>query len=77
MFWAAYHVIWVLLSWVVEPWVAYSSTERVKWFIYLTNWTYLLLTLETVLEAVNFLWVHAVREDIVTGECLCLKLGGG
>ena len=68
VFWAAYHVTWVLLSWVMEPWAAYSSSDRVKWFIYLTNWTYLLLTLETVLEAVNFCCVHALREDIVEGE---------
>ena len=59
---------WVLLSWVVEPWAAYYSWERVKWFIYLTNWTYLLLALETVLEAINFFCVHTLRKDIVTGE---------
>ncbi|XP_076469061.1 protein rolling stone-like [Babylonia areolata] len=65
VFWAAYHVTWVLLSWVLEPWGSYGWPERVKWFIYLTNWTYLLLTLLTVLEAVNFFYVRAVRTDIV------------
>lgn len=68
VFWAVYHVTWVLLSWVLEPWSACSSAERVKWFVYLTNWTYLLLTLETVVEAVNFFVVHVLRDDIVKGK---------
>ncbi|KAL8577374.1 hypothetical protein ACOMHN_038278 [Nucella lapillus] len=67
VFWALFHLTWVLLSWVLEPWGSYRLEERVKWFIYLTNWTYLLLALETSLEAVNFVYVHALRKDIVQG----------
>lgn len=68
LFWALCHATWVLLSWVTDSWAQHSSTERLKWFIYLTNWTYLLLTLETVLEAINFFCVHMLREDILKGK---------
>lgn len=68
VFWAVYHMTWVLLSWVLEPWVAYPAIDRLKWFVYLTNWMYLLLALETVIEAINFLYVHLLRYDIVKGE---------
>nr|KAG5697084.1 hypothetical protein BaRGS_002000 [Batillaria attramentaria] len=68
VFWAVYHVTWVLLSWVLEPWALYTSSARAKWFVYLTNWMYLLLTIETVLEAVNFFCVHVLRDDIVKGK---------
>ncbi|XP_067684236.1 protein rolling stone-like isoform X2 [Haliotis asinina] len=37
------------------------------WFIYLTNWTYLLLTISAVLDAVTVVFVRINRQDIIKG----------
>ncbi|CAG5123290.1 unnamed protein product, partial [Candidula unifasciata] len=50
VFWALYHC-----SWLMGNIIMMCLSEEVsvaKWFIYLSNWMYLLLTLECVLEAI-------------------------
>ncbi|XP_013393890.1 protein rolling stone [Lingula anatina] len=49
--WALFHVTWIILSGVI-PYSWYSSEpNRVKWFIYLTNWSYLILTVSAIMQA--------------------------
>ncbi|CAH1780411.1 unnamed protein product, partial [Owenia fusiformis] len=49
-FWALWHVTWTILSGVlVYPWYS-KEANRVTWFIYLTNWSYLLLTLTSLVQ---------------------------
>ncbi|XP_013393891.1 protein rolling stone-like [Lingula anatina] len=49
--WALFHVTWIILSGVI-PYSWYSSeSNRIKWFIYLTNWSYLILTVSAIIQA--------------------------
>ncbi|KAK2179877.1 hypothetical protein NP493_467g02033 [Ridgeia piscesae] len=49
---ALYFVSWIVLSGVwTYDWAA-SNSDRVKWFIYLTNWSFLVLTFDVLLQAV-------------------------
>ncbi|KAK2179397.1 hypothetical protein NP493_493g02005 [Ridgeia piscesae] len=70
---ALYFVSWIVLSgvWTYE-WAA-SDSDRIKWFIYLTNWSFLVLTLDVLLQAV--LVAVAVAYD-KKGECLRLMPTG-
>jgi hypothetical protein len=48
---ALYFVVWIILSGVWQyPWTN-SQENRIKWLIYLTNWSFLFLTLNTMLQA--------------------------
>ena len=48
---ALYFTVWIILSGVLEyGWTA-SDDQRIKWFIYLTNWSYFLLTVSVLFQA--------------------------
>ncbi|KAI0224402.1 hypothetical protein LSAT2_024566 [Lamellibrachia satsuma] len=48
---ALYFVTWLVLSGVLTYDWAASDDERIKWFIYLTNWAFFALTADVVLQA--------------------------
>ncbi|KAH9505482.1 hypothetical protein Btru_057429 [Bulinus truncatus] len=48
VFWAVYHVSWLTGNLIVTSLTEDASTA--KWFIYLSNWVYLLLAVECVVE---------------------------
>ena len=48
---AIYFVTWIILSGVLEYGWTVSDDQRIKWFIYLTNWSYFLLTVSVLLQA--------------------------
>ncbi|XP_067683857.1 protein rolling stone-like isoform X2 [Haliotis asinina] len=60
IFWALFHTSWLVSSMV-------SPLGGAVWFIYLTNWTYLLLTISAVMDAVIVVCVRISRQDIVDG----------
>ncbi|XP_067683858.1 protein rolling stone-like isoform X3 [Haliotis asinina] len=60
IFWALFHTSWLVSSMV-------SPLGGAVWFIYLTNWTYLLLTISAVLDAVIVVFVRINRQDIIKG----------
>ncbi|XP_050413775.1 protein rolling stone [Patella vulgata] len=65
--WPLYHFGWIIASGVLNFQWASSEENRVKWFIYLTNWTYFMLTVETIVEAIILIYVRIWRKDIVQG----------
>ncbi|XP_041379516.1 protein rolling stone-like [Gigantopelta aegis] len=67
VFWAIFHSVWVVASLWVTSDVTTTSSDAAKWFIYLSNWTYLTLTLETCTEAVVLIWTMTKRKDIISG----------
>ena len=48
---ALYFVTWLVLSGVWKYDWAASDDDRIKWFIYLTNWSFFALTANVVLQA--------------------------
>ncbi|XP_067683945.1 protein rolling stone-like [Haliotis asinina] len=60
IFWALFHTSWLVSSMV-------SPLGGAVWFIYLTNWTYLLLTISAILDAVIVVFVRINRQDIENG----------
>ncbi|XP_071083146.1 protein rolling stone-like [Haliotis cracherodii] len=67
IFWALFHTSWLVSSMVSSTKVTSSPLGGAVWFIYLTNWTYLLLTTSTVLDAVIVVFVRINRHDIING----------
>ena len=52
--WAVYHLAWSLYDWTTDA----LETERPgTWLIYLTNWTFLLLTVSTLLATLAVVYV--------------------
>ncbi|XP_071083458.1 glycine receptor subunit alpha-4-like [Haliotis cracherodii] len=66
---AVYHVAMIILSGLTDRY-NWTRTEEdsVKWFIYLTNWMFFLLTLCTIIEFVAVGYCHLIRKDIIKGE---------
>ncbi|XP_071083267.1 protein rolling stone-like [Haliotis cracherodii] len=67
IFWALFHTSWLVISMVSSTKVTSSPVGGAVWFIYLTNWTYLLLTTSTVLDAVTVVFVRINRQEIIHG----------
>ena len=69
---AGYFSVMLVVS-IVKKCEFYISlgTECAKWFIYLTNWSLILLTLTVILHAFLVTWVFATRRDTATlGGCI-------
>ncbi|KAK3102035.1 hypothetical protein FSP39_008269 [Pinctada imbricata] len=70
IFWALYHVVWIILSGVYSwQWAGHDPAQQIKWFIYLTDWCYFVLTVATLVDAVSVVYVLVRRKDISKGEC--------
>ncbi|XP_067683943.1 protein rolling stone-like [Haliotis asinina] len=67
IFWALFHTSWLVSSMAYSTKVTSSPLGGAVWFIYLTNWTYLLLTISAVLDAVVIVFVRINRQDIIKG----------
>ncbi|XP_046577834.1 protein rolling stone-like [Haliotis rubra] len=67
IFWAIFHTSWLVSSMVYSTKVTSSPLGGAVWFIYLTNWTYLLLTISAILDAVIVVFVRINRQDIMKG----------
>ena len=46
--WGLYHVVWLIYNWIDSS----EDVERGFWFIYLTNWSYFILSTSAVVRAV-------------------------
>ncbi|XP_045165334.2 protein rolling stone-like [Mercenaria mercenaria] len=73
IFWALYHVAWIIVSGVKSDlWAGEDSSQYIKWFIFLTDWAYFLLTLSTVVDATTVTYVFVRRTDIREGTAIGL-----
>ncbi|KAK6993497.1 protein rolling stone [Biomphalaria glabrata] len=68
LFWALYHSSWLAGNLIVTSLDDDLSTA--KWFIYLSNWVYLLLTVECVLELAVVVWEVYGRSKTYSGPHL-------
>ncbi|KAK7490565.1 hypothetical protein BaRGS_00018168 [Batillaria attramentaria] len=65
VFWALYHLTWSMYDWINDA----TTTERPgTWLVYLTHWTYLFLTANTVAQAAVVLHVTFGRPDLKDGR---------
>ncbi|XP_052075034.1 protein rolling stone-like [Mytilus californianus] len=70
IFWALYHLVWIILTGVYSyQWAGDDPAQQVKWFIYLTNWAYFVLTFSTTIGAVCVVYIAVKRDDILQGAC--------
>ncbi|XP_050413486.1 protein rolling stone [Patella vulgata] len=67
IFWALYHTCWIVANGSLNYQQASSEANRIKWFVYLTNWTYLVLTLDNLVQLFTVIYVHTRRKDILKG----------
>ncbi|XP_033744372.1 protein rolling stone-like [Pecten maximus] len=66
--WALYHVVWIILTGVYSwQWAGPDPNQQVKWFIYLTDWCYFMLTMSTLLDMGCVVYSRAKRTDICQG----------
>ena len=50
-----------------DEWAGPDRAQQVKWFIYLTDWAYLTLTIATLVDAAVVVFVRVKRRDIAKG----------
>ncbi|CAL1528248.1 unnamed protein product [Lymnaea stagnalis] len=68
MFWALYHCSWLMGNIIVTS--LETDVSVAKWFIYLSNWVYVLLTLECVVEVVVVVGLVYGRSETPRGTRL-------
>ncbi|XP_071180533.1 protein rolling stone-like isoform X2 [Mytilus edulis] len=69
IFWALYHLVWIILTGVYSyQWAGDDPAQQVKWFIYATNWTYFVLTFSTIIDAICVVYIAVKRDDIFLGS---------
>lgn len=56
---AVYFSTWIILSGAWSNWWYSTQANAIKWFIYLTNWTFLSLVLNLIFRAALVLWFHS------------------
>ncbi|VDI56778.1 Hypothetical predicted protein [Mytilus galloprovincialis] len=70
IFWALYHLVWIILTGVYSyQWAGDDPAQQVKWFIYVTNWAYFVLTFSTIIDAICVVYIAVKRDDILLGAC--------
>ncbi|XP_063397369.1 protein rolling stone-like [Mytilus trossulus] len=70
IFWALYHLVWIVLTGVYSyQWAGDDPAQQVKWFIYVTNWAYFVLTFSTLIDAICVVYIVVKRDDIILGAC--------
>lgn len=68
LFWAVYHVVWIILTGVYSwQWAGDDPEQQVKWFIFLTDWCYFVLTVSTLVDAACVVYIFFCRVDIKNG----------
>ncbi|KAJ8301965.1 hypothetical protein KUTeg_020952 [Tegillarca granosa] len=68
IFWALYHFVWIIITGVYSwQWAGPEPEEQVKWFIYLTDWCYFMLTISTLIDAIVVIYVNIKQPEIVQG----------
>ena len=69
IFWAVYHLVWIVLTGVYSyQWAGHDPDQQIKWFIYLTDWAYFVLTFSTLIDAVCVVFISIKRDDIIQGK---------
>ena len=71
MFWALYHLGWIIYTGVGADEWAPDPSQEVKWFIFLTNWAYFTLTISTLVDAIVVIFIVLKRRDIAKGKHIC------
>lgn len=67
VFWALYHLGWIIYTGVGADEWAPDPSQEVKWFIFLTNWAYFTLTISTLVDAIVVIFIVLKRRDIAKG----------
>lgn len=63
-----YHVVWIILTGVYSwQWAGDDPEQQVKWFIFLTDWCYFVLTVSTLVDAACVVYIFFCRVDIKNG----------
>ncbi|KAL4226260.1 hypothetical protein ACF0H5_014243 [Mactra antiquata] len=66
--WALYHTAMIIYTGIrVDVWAGEDTSQHIKWFIFLTDWAYLILTVSTIFDAAMVIYVLARRPDIRNG----------
>ncbi|KAL5006078.1 hypothetical protein ScPMuIL_017236 [Solemya velum] len=65
VFWAVYHTAWIIVTGLMAHQWAPDTSQHVKWFIYLTDWSYFMLTLSDVISAAAVVHVFKRRKDLL------------
>ncbi|KAK6177422.1 hypothetical protein SNE40_015526 [Patella caerulea] len=68
VFWALYHLIWTILTGVYAYEWTTSKANEITWFIYLTHWGYVVLTVSAIMEMVASIHIKCNRPDITAGQ---------
>ena len=58
---------WIIHSGVAADEWAPDPSQEIKWFIFLTNWAYVTLTMSTLVDATVVVYVRLKRRDIIKG----------
>ena len=64
VFWAVYHLAWSMYDWTTD---AIETDQPGVWLIYLTNWTFLMLTANTLLAAIVVTYVRCSARGFPAG----------
>ncbi|XP_052212909.1 protein rolling stone-like isoform X2 [Dreissena polymorpha] len=73
VFWALYHTAWIIVTGVrADQWAGPDRSQYTKWFIFLTDWAYLCLTIATIADAMVTTYIHFKRMDIRKGAAASL-----
>nr|XP_022297164.1 protein rolling stone-like isoform X2 [Crassostrea virginica] len=66
--WAVFHVLVLAL----QPYFFREVLPNWKWFIYLTNWSYIVLAVYGIVEATAAIFVNVCREEIINRDSTVL-----
>ncbi|XP_022297164.2 protein rolling stone-like [Crassostrea virginica] len=66
--WAVFHVLVLAL----QPYFFREVLPNWKWFIYLTNWSYIVLAVYGIVEATAAIFVNVCRKEIINGDSTVL-----
>nr|XP_022297173.1 protein rolling stone-like [Crassostrea virginica] len=66
--WAVFHVLVLAL----QPYFFREVLPNWNWFIFLTNWSYIVLAVYGIVEATAAIFVNVCRKDIINGDSTVL-----
>ena len=78
VFWGLYHTVWIIMTGVdSDQWAGPDPNEQIKWFIYLTDWSYFMLTISSLFQLLCVVYVNVRRKDIIFGKYQTTKQNCG
>ncbi|XP_046569548.1 protein rolling stone-like [Haliotis rubra] len=67
LIWAVYHVSAISISGFLTQFYATREENRIKWFIFLTNWCYLILTCSAILDLIVSVHFYVNKQSFLKG----------